>query len=86
MLHDGQMRQEQLLRDLGGKLDALTGACQGMSGKIEGLALTPSLVRMQMFGMAVVIVLVAISSGAQVAMSAGWLKVESTPVASQEAP
>lgn len=88
MLHDGQVRQEQLLRDIGtkidtqtrdtgSKLDSLTAACQQMSGKIEGQAVTPSLIKMQMVGMAVTVLLVGLAVGAQFAMSAFGISFQS---------
>jgi hypothetical protein len=79
LLHDGQVRQERLLEALRGDIQGLTAACGQMASKIEALQVTPSLIRMGMAAMVLVVILVGIASGAQVAVSAGWLRAETSP-------
>lgn len=83
LLRDGQRRQERLLEGLREDTQGLTAACGEMAGKIEALQVTPSLIRMGMAAMVLVVILVGIASGAQVAVSAGWLRAETSPAAEE---
>ncbi len=57
----------------------LTKACHEMASKVEGQAVTKSLVYVLVVGMLVCLAMVAISSGAQLAISTGWLHISTAP-------
>ena len=76
LLAEQGREHSELLRDMGSKLDKLTEACSGMSGKIEALAVAPSLIRVLVVSLVLGLAGLSIMVGRSIAVDLGWVSVK----------
>ncbi len=86
LLADQGREHSDLLRDVGSKIDKLADACNGMSGEIKALQVTPSLVRLIVIALVLGLAGLGVVVGRGVAVDLGWVHVGTESASPATAP
>lgn len=78
LLARGQTRNENLLKNIGTKLDSQATALGDLKAEVVKLQVTPGLIKLVTFALVGIVVVVAITAGATLALDTGVLKVSTS--------